>query len=308
MATFLSLWYSLEVSSEDTKETLFNGVFSVNDINGITGIYETIDGQTDFTNNLLIVNLGTNRGYTYKDYPIYDDAEYNVFSDTTYEKNWLQFDRWGVLISSASNFPGAPLVKFRAPNLGDETISNKGTCLVYQADKNYQELQTLYNIKQIIIPPNINYWYNIGITLNDEAKTPVFQGLISTNFTYDLTGFYETIDGNTDFTNNLLKTNGGRACEISYDGFECRLFPRNTLGNVYYVDNAYKPNWLQFDNPGALITKTSYFPDATIINLCCNNVGDETITNEGIILKANQDGTQTSLNALFTINPTSPPV
>jgi hypothetical protein len=306
MATFLSLWYSLEVSSEDTKETLFNGVFSVNDVNIITGVYETIDGQTNFTNNLLVTDLGY-PAFTYFNNPVYTTTS-NGYYDYQYEKEWLQFDRWGVVLSGASKYTDASLIKLRSLAVGDETISNKGLIYVYQADNTFKTVSASYNIKQIIIPTNITYWYTLGITLNDEAKTPVFQGLISTNITYDLNGFYETIDGTTDFTNNLLKVSGGRACEISYDGFECRLFIRNTLGNLYYVDNAYKPNWLQFDIPGALITKTSYFPDATIINLCCNNVGDETITNEGIILKSNQDGTETSLNALFTINPTSQPV
>lgn len=93
MAT--SLWYSISIQSAYTTEnptiiTFFNGYFSVNSsTNLVTSFYETINGDTNFDNN-LIVPVGQISWAT---------------ADNLYQSNWLQFDYNGCGISTMSYYP-----------------------------------------------------------------------------------------------------------------------------------------------------------------------------------------------------------
>ena len=286
-------WFSVEIFLEDTNDVAFNGFFSVNDCNVVTGFYETINGTTDFNNNLLL-HIGKYTGRTYKDYQLYYTVETKAYSDSIYEKNWLAFDKWGVYISKTSKYTDVNMIKLRAHDLGTETSSNHGYFSTFNTKSGNIGHPAIYNIKQIIDPTNISYWYSIDVTLNDATKTPIFTGTFKTNLTYELNGFYETINGTTDFNKNLL-LNYGFPMNKSYDGFRVQQFIYNAT-NGYYFDNAYKPSWLQFDYPGVMVDNISYFNNTESIIFCSDNIGDETITNEGIIIKINKDSSSDSTN------------
>ena len=47
-------WYSISITPESGRGVIFNGYFSVdNNTNLVTAFYETIDGSTNFNDNVL---------------------------------------------------------------------------------------------------------------------------------------------------------------------------------------------------------------------------------------------------------------
>ena len=47
-------WYSIDVYLPDKPAPIFTGILSVNSENLINDFYETINGKTDFNENILI--------------------------------------------------------------------------------------------------------------------------------------------------------------------------------------------------------------------------------------------------------------
>jgi hypothetical protein len=140
-------------------------------------------------------------------------------------------------------------------------------------------------------------WYDIQIYLPD-GTTPIFTGVFSVSTDNLMKEFYETINGITDFNQNILVTDGGLPTGLVYENFTVYK-----INDIQY-DNAYKNLWKQFDNFGPLITRMSYYPNFEFLNFCCNNLGDELITNKGVIVSGKND---VFIDATFEINPTENP-
>jgi len=88
-------WYSITINLSENNSQIFTGVFSVSTDNLMKEFYETINGTTNFNDNLLVTN-GLPSELTYEGYTVY--TKNNIQYDNAYEKNWLQFDYFGALI------------------------------------------------------------------------------------------------------------------------------------------------------------------------------------------------------------------
>ena len=110
-----------------------------------------------------------------------------------------------------------------------------------------------------------------------------------------VTAFYETINGSTNFNNNILIPTGTGRPVGRYLGFTLYY------GGFATYDNAYLSNWLQFDTFGVIINSMSSYPQYNQFNLWAANEGDETINNIGIV------GNNEFICSLFTITPVTDP-
>ena len=286
-------WYSITVNLLENDSQVFTGVFCVSSDNVINEFYETINGKTDFNQNILVTAGGVPTGMVYENFIVYEinDIQY----DNAYKNPWKQFDNFGPLITRMSYYPNFEFLNFACNNLGDEVITNKG---VIVSGKNDIFIDATFEINPIENPkPNTISWYNINIYSQPGAEV-FFKGYFSVNNNENIVkGFYETINGSTNFNDNLIVTNG-LPSELTYYGYT--VYTRN---NIQY-DNAYESGWFQFDYFGTLIKKMSYYPNYEILNLCSNNLGDELITNKGDIVTGNND---IFIEAFFEITPTIDP-
>lgn len=140
-------------------------------------------------------------------------------------------------------------------------------------------------------------WFSVSIHSTIETEQ-LFVGFFKIdNNTKLVTEFYETINGNTNFNNNILIPTGTGIPSVinNYKGFNGYEYY-----NMFY-DNAYDPSWLQFDNNGIAINSMSKYPQYNKFNLWAANVGDETLNNIGIV------GNYFLTNVTFTIIPTVNP-
>ena len=282
-------WYDIQIYLPDGTSPIFTGVFSVSTDNLMKEFYETINGKTDFNQNILVTDGGVPTGLVYENFIVYEinDIQY----DNAYKNSWKQFDNFGPLITRMSYYPNFEFLNFACNNLGDELITNKG---VIVSGKNDIFIDATFEINPIENPKsNTISWYNINISSEPDVEA-FFKGYFSVNNNENIiNSFYETINGTTNFNDNLLVTNG-LPSELTYEGYT--VYTKN---NIQY-DNAYEKNWFQFDYFGALIKKMSYYPNYEILNLCSNNLGDELITNKGDIVTGNND---IFIEAFFEITP-----
>jgi hypothetical protein len=142
-------------------------------------------------------------------------------------------------------------------------------------------------------------WYSIIISLQS-GEGVIFNGYFSVDNTSNLvTAFYETINGSTNFNNNILIPTGTGIPVETYLGFT--VYDSGLTPSIYY-DNAYLPTWFQFDNNGVIINSMSAYPQYNTFNLWADGYGNEIINNIGIV------GNNQLLSSLFTITPTSNPI
>jgi hypothetical protein len=285
-------WYSIDVYLPDKPAPIFTGVLSVNSENLINDFYETINGKTDFNENILVTH-GTPSGLIYENFIVYVKNE--IQYDNAYKKSWKQFDNFGAFIKKMSYYPNYEFLDLCCNNLGDENITNKG---VIVTDDNNIFINAIFKINSIENPkPNKTSWYNISISSQPSSES-IFNGYFSVdNNSNSVKGFYETINGTTNFNENLIVTNGLPSA-LKYDGYT--IYVKN---NIQY-DNVYENNWKQFDYFGVLISKMSYYPNYKTLNLCSNNLGNQLIINNGDIVTGNND---IFLSVVFNIAPTIDP-
>jgi len=145
-------WYSISISLQSGGGAIFNGYFSVdNDTNLLTAFYETINGSTNFNNNILIP---TGTGVVYRSYlgfTVYSISDGNVYYDNAYLPTWLQFDNYGVIINSMSAYPQYNNFNLWASELGDESINNIG---IVGINENNEQLNGIFTITLILDPPS----------------------------------------------------------------------------------------------------------------------------------------------------------
>ena len=155
-------------------------------------------------------------------------------------------------------------------------------------------------------------WYSISISLQSSGGI-IFTGYFSVDNTTNLvTATYETINGTTNFSNNLLIPTGtGTFRVINADGFSSYDIT-NFLGpvNQVYYDNGYMKGWKQFDTSGLIINKMSYYPSYKNFNFYATN-GDQSTSNIGTIIANNNSGEPNNIfqtDVLININPISNPI
>jgi hypothetical protein len=141
------------------------------------------------------------------------------------------------------------------------------------------------------------FWYSINIKSQDD-ESDIFNGYFSVNSITNLvTEFYEKINNNTDFTNNILIPTGTGYFYNLYLNFSTYI-----ANTTIRYNNAYINGWKQFDSFGVYITSMSYFPQDNIFKLFSRNV-NQTISNLGSIrYKDNQ-----TLFVLYNVLPTITP-
>jgi len=150
------------------------------------------------------------------------------------------------------------------------------------------------------LPAPAPSWYSIRIALETAGAegTTIFNGFFSVdNATNLVISFYETINGSTNFNNNILFPTGTGTLVDTYKGFNVYYYN----SSIYY-DNAYISTWNQFDNNGVIITSMSYRPNQFNVNLWARNRGDETINNKGFAYSYDNQ-----INVLYFISPISNP-
>jgi hypothetical protein len=100
--------YAVNVSNNVNHEKMLEGFFIVEDTssNLITSFYETINGTTDFSNNIIYSTEGkTPLGYTSDGIAIYSYDENGITTkfDNGYKENWGNlFDDYGLVLNSQS--------------------------------------------------------------------------------------------------------------------------------------------------------------------------------------------------------------
>jgi hypothetical protein len=148
-------------------------------------------------------------------------------------------------------------------------------------------------------------WYSISICLASGEE--VFNGnFVVDNTTNLITAFYETINGSTNFNNNILFQTGTNSLVQSEKYLDFTLYQTNTryAAGVLNYDNAFMSNWLQFDAYGVIINSMSKYPNYKFINLCALNINDESISNNGYAYSLLVDD---GFNCKFIIKPFSGP-
>jgi len=129
-------------------------------------------------------------------------------------------------------------------------------------------------------------WYSISTSLQSDGPA-IFNGYFSVDdATHIINGFYETINGYTNYNNNILITNlenitnGTLTTNPStgYDCYDIRGYTINnvTINNEFIVDNIYvskNPNYPGFTPYGVALTSFSYYdiPNSnTVYNFAIN--------------------------------------
>ena len=289
-------WFSVDVSLEEGVAPVFKGYFSSDsNTNVINGFYETINGKTNFNENLLVTS-GTKTDITYEGFTVYSIQNNSYYYDNGYINTWKQFDWFGVIISKMSYYSDNTNINFCAQNVGNETSTNVGNIVLLSENQDLF-ISAIFTLTPVADPSVVPSWFSVDVSF-EAGLAPIFKGYFSSDSNTNLVnGFYETINGKTNFNDNLLVTSGTKT-QLTYEGYTVYV-----LNDIQY-DNVYKNNWEQFDYFGVLISKMSYFPDYKFLNLCANNLGDETITNVGDIVTGQND---IFLSAVFNIVPISDP-
>ena len=302
MSITLPFWFSLDVYLESTNEKVFTGCFTTNAGDIVTGFYETIGELTNFDNNLLL-NLSNPTKYKHEKQTVYNiiNTGYDTY-DNVYKLGWKQFDSEGVALRNTSYFNDVTAIKFNGNFSYNEIDTNEGYIYKYVNNKFDSSIKVLFIINNISDPTTLPLWYSLSMTLNDNAKTPVFNGFFKTTLSNIVTGVYETIKGETNFDDNIL-SNSKIEPNMKYKDF--LVYRGGKVSNNYLIDHAYKPNWIQFDTFGLLIKYISYYNDNnTELNFCAVNDLDETITNVGYILRKPDKSKPTEyIKVVYTITP-----
>ena len=161
-------WYSIKIMNSSNLNKLFDGYLKVNNTtNLIIAMYETINGTTDFNNNILIsTGTGVYDSLNSEGFPVYN---YNgALYDNAYKSTWKQFDYWGIIIKSMSNYPQYNFFNFFCVNEGDQNINNIG--YIYN---NYFNQLSIFEINLITTPiSNICFPKGTPI-LTDQGEIPI---------------------------------------------------------------------------------------------------------------------------------------
>ena len=247
-------WYSISISNGTGQ---FNGYFSVDDTNLVTGFYETIDGSTNFENNLL----GT-------DIP-YPDA------DNSFENNNFTYDGINIKSDTLKNIIGTTNKYFNLYKVRDRVIIEDEYGVAAGFEPTLKNNGVIIDDPTSSLPPNIS-WYSISIY--PEGSNYGFHGYFSVNnYANLITGFYETIHSLTNFQNDIL----GPLDEPYYTDnlFLNNRFSNNgtnitspTLNNIFNTNDPYFN--ISF-NERYVIRQNSGEFNNIIVNISSSNMNPE---------------------------------
>jgi hypothetical protein len=140
--------YAIRINDKITGNIIFEGYFVVNSSNMLTGFYETINGVTDYTQNLIIPtdNLPSgivdNQGFqTY----IYNDSIFN----NIYLPSWKQFNVSGILIKYMNKYKNN--VAYIGIS-GDNPLNNESYMTIIGNSIQSEQLQVLITITPVYEP------------------------------------------------------------------------------------------------------------------------------------------------------------
>jgi len=160
-------WYSISMSLSGDG-VIFNGYFSVNDVNKVTSFYETINNTTNFNNNIYVNNGlngetsnfnttdntfspgGTNLNYMYYfsnpnggDY----DSSYAYFSLGYFSAEGFQSSTLSPLLSNGSSGVNY-LASFTIQSISDPSCFNEGTKILCLNNKLAEEYILIENLRK----------------------------------------------------------------------------------------------------------------------------------------------------------------
>ena len=136
--------YAIRINHKITGNIVFEGYFVVNLSNMLTGFYETINGFTDYTQNLIIptdnlplssIDQDGFQTYTYNDVT-------TIFNNI-YLPSWKQFNSSGILIKNMNKY------KFNVAYIGisgDNPLNNESAMTIIGNSIQSEQLQVLINI------------------------------------------------------------------------------------------------------------------------------------------------------------------
>jgi hypothetical protein len=154
----MSTWHSISISLQSGGGVIFNGFFSVNQSDVVTSFYETINGVTDFNNNILATNgyygadyifESQNNNFSYGGTNINYMNYYSNPSSSDYNSSYAFFTLWTNFLSPLS-INGDPFsdesVIFTIQSISDPSCFNEGTkilCLNKNLEEEYIPIENL---------------------------------------------------------------------------------------------------------------------------------------------------------------------
>lgn len=128
--TGFSTWYNLSVTLPNGKP-MFKGYFWVNAMNRVEALFETVNGATNFRNNLMVWEAPGSKwwGKTEEGFNIMRQAILYRYTNM-YISNWKQFDGYGVIFRGMSAFPQYDKFNFYAIDFGQENFTNYGELMI----------------------------------------------------------------------------------------------------------------------------------------------------------------------------------
>lgn len=314
-------WYSFSVTLKDAydanppaeedvgdQHVMFKGYVVVDNATAlVTSVYETVNGKTDTSTNLLsaAVSGGTPTD-TYLGFSVYEEAGFSSY-DNAYLAGWLQFDTHGIFLNRMSAYPNHTRFNLRANDFGEESTTNSGVLQMKDASDQQSSVNTYIEMAALASPPTLTLstgavnWYSVQLQETSTGRA-LFHGYFYVDHRNYLLAMYETNPrmGIPNLKNNLLVPNvpGTTWWGKTDTGFNIGK------SNDYFYDNAYVSSWKQFDTYGIVVRGMSAYPQYTSINWYASNTGDETTTNVGSILL----GSSLVVGVTFHISPmaTSP--
>jgi len=121
----------IHIYLQSDSSTIFSGFITLDTTtNLVTGLYETIGGVTNYSNNLLIPTGSgifyqtTSDGFTVYEIPDFFGANNYVYYDNGFKETWKQFDTSGIIFYSMSYYSTGTNFNLFASNEGDQTKNN----------------------------------------------------------------------------------------------------------------------------------------------------------------------------------------
>lgn len=140
-------WYNLFVSSAENGRVLFNGYIWVNELNKVEGLFETVNGTTNFRNNFIVSEAAGSSWWGKTDSGFNISSQPTLYTyDNTYVGGWKQFDYYGIIFRGMTSYPQYNTFNFSAMEYYDETSTNIGNLVIFDDAKNKTIVPVVFNI------------------------------------------------------------------------------------------------------------------------------------------------------------------
>lgn len=140
-------WYRLGVSSAETGKVLFNGFLWVNELNKVEGLFETLNGTTNFRNNFIVRESPGSSWWGKTDSGFNISNQPTLYKyDNTYVGGWKQFDYYGIIFRGMTAYPQYKTFNFSASEYYAETTTNSGNLCILDDAANKTIVPVIFNI------------------------------------------------------------------------------------------------------------------------------------------------------------------